>query len=665
VSAQLAFLGNLVIAVAYAAISATILVPVVGAGQLRSNRLATATALIFFSCSVGHGFHALHAWWTIMAVGAMPGMASESGGWVWPSAVWDLFTAAVGVYYWTLRRGYGVLLSPGRLYVDPGQQQLLDDVHERERVAAERVARHQAALAAVVEQSDDAIIATTLDGTITAWNAGAERMFGYSAAEAIGAPADTMPRTDEPDHIDLGVRVAAGERGIRYETRVFHRDGSVVDMSVTGSPILDENGSIAGVSRIARDLTAAKRAEGRQRAAEERAQQVQRMASLGQLAGGVAHDFNNLLGIILNFTSFATETAGEQAQLDLRQVQAAAERAVGLARQLLTFTRQDTIRPELLDVNAAVAETRAMLVRTIGKHIELIAVPAPAPIMIFADAGHVQQILVNLAVNARDAMPDGGTLVIEAKTVDLDGTETHLQPVPSPGRYARLMVSDTGTGMSPQVAARMFEPFYTTKPRGQGTGLGLATVYGIIAGAGGSIDVTSEPGIGTTFRVYFPITDVGQPTPGQTDVAQAPTGHGQTVLVVEDEPALAQAVARILDEGGYRALTANDPAEALALDTECGCDLLLTDVVLPEMSGRRLAERLQRRHPDLAVLFMSGYTDGQLGAERILDDGIAFIEKPFTANLLLTRVGEVFGATVPGPVTETPAQRSPLDMPQG
>jgi len=272
-------------------------------------------------------------------------------------------------------------------------------------------------------------------------------------------------------------------------------------------------------------------------------------------------------------------------------------------------------------------------------------VPAPVPLMIYADAGHIQQILVNLAINARDAMPDGGTLVIEATAVELDDDQPTLRPTPAPGRYVRLLVSDTGTGMSRETIAHLFEPFFTTKPQGKGTGLGLATVYGIVTATGGSINVYSEPDLGTTFRVYFPLILASDEATAEPEPTNVPRGHGQTVLVVEDEPALARSVARILTDGGYRALSANGGTEALALDAEHGCDLLLTDLVMPEMSGRRVAELLTERHPGLPVLYMSGYASGLLDVAHVLDNGIAFIEKPFTARLLLGEVNNVFTAT--------------------
>jgi len=648
-----ALLGNVVISVAYAAVMVAIVVPVVRARQLGTNRLATATALIFFSCSVGHGFHALAAAQVLAGAGPMGAMPMASAGWAWPSSVWDLLTATVGVYYWTLRRGYGALRGNGALYVDPGQQHRLEDMAERER----RVESHRVLLAAIVEDSDDSIVTVSTDGTTIAWNAGAERLYGYSAAEMIGVsassfaaravPADAV----EPSESEIIARIAGGERGIRFDTRRIHRDGSVLEVSTAVSPVLDQQGAIIGVSWISRDITAAKRAEADLRIAEERINQAQRMASLGQLAGGVAHDFNNLLGIILNYTAFAAEPDADPAgiQADLAQIRTAAERAAGLTSQLLTFTRQDLVRPENLDVNASIAEAQAMLSRTIGEHIQLIATPSPTPLMIYADAGHIQQILINLAINARDAMPDGGTLILEAAGAELDDHQLNLQPALAPGRYVRLLVSDTGTGMSSETIAHIFEPFFTTKPKGKGTGLGLATVYGIITAAGGSINVYSEPDLGTTIRVYFPLVSApDEPVAPLPDPAGVARGQGQIVLVVEDEPALADSVARILNADGYRAISANGGTEALALDVEHGCDLLLTDLVMPEMSGRRVAELLTERHPGLPVLYMSGYASGMLDTAHMLENGIVFIEKPFTAHLLLDEISVVLSATTAG-----------------
>ncbi|MBG0564730.1 ATP-binding protein [Actinoplanes aureus] len=382
-------------------------------------------------------------------------------------------------------------------------------------------------------------------------------------------------------------------------------------------------------------------AEARQRAVAERAREAQRMASLGQLAGGIAHDFNNVLAIILNYTDFVAEHVSAEARDDLAHIRMAAERAAGLTAQLLCFIRHEAVRPEIMDVNAAIAEAHAMLARTLGEHVELVVMPSPTPLKIRADAGQIQQILVNLAVNARDAMPEGGTLVIAANAVDLEENQADVRPPVKGGRYLQLLVTDTGAGMPPETVARIFEPFFTTKPKGYGTGLGLATVFGIVTAAGGSIDVCSKLGIGTTFRLYFPVAEAPDDSESTNPAASAvPHGNGQRILIVEDEPALGASIARILAAGGYQVQTAVSGPDALAVHACDGCDLLIADVVMPDMSGPRLAEILHRTHPRLPVLYVSGYIDGILGPNRLFTPGTEVIEKPFTAGQLLAAVGK-------------------------
>ncbi|SDT60287.1 PAS domain S-box-containing protein [Actinoplanes derwentensis] len=632
---QLFMLGNLGTMITYAAITVAVVVPVARAGQLRSNRLAVATALIFATAAVGHGLYT----WLILA---NPGLLGRSvvPGWVWVLAWWNLVTGLTGVYYWSVRQRSRTV--PGLIYADPHRQQALDEADN-----------HRATLEAVVEHTDDAIIGVDLDGVITAWNGGAERLFGYPAAEIIGQPesilADPAGAEEQRRVIE---RVGLGERGLSYEARRWTKDGSPIDISLNVSAIRDRAGRLTGLSAVARDVTAAKEAAERQRAVEERTNQAQRMESLGRLAGGVAHDFNNILAIIVNYTDFAAEEAAgnEALESDLKHVRIAADRAINLTRQLLTFTRGDTIQPQDVDLNAGIGEVHAMLARTIGEHINLIEVPSGHPVVVHADPGQIQQVLLNLAINARDAMPDGGTLVLEADITDLDGGELDMQPPLPAGTYARLLVSDTGEGMTADVVARIFEPFYTTKPRGQGTGLGLATVYGIVAESGGSLNVYSEPGVGTTFRIYLPlVTTTGAGLPATLRRDAPPPGDGRTVLVVEDEPALARVVTRILSNAGYHVLTATGGPEALHLFTQHDCDVLLTDVIMPEMSGRRLAELLHEAVPTLPVLYMSGYSNGLLGTTHVLDGDIAFIEKPFTAHDLLHKIAEVHPAKTKTP----------------
>ena len=634
-------LANLVIMVAYTAIMVSIVVPVHRAGQLRSNKLATTTALIFFSCAVGHGLHAVMAYQTLAGQASHhvhPGNLS----WSWSSAIWDAGTAAVGIYYWSLRRGYGVLLQKGAIYVDPWGQQRLEEADARERAARDLAEGHKATLATIVEDSADAIIGLTPDGIITAWNGGAERTFGYSAAEMLAQPAEVLTdETSAGQQAAMLARIRAGEGSFSYEGRRLRKDGSPVEVAFTVTPVSGPGGTLIGVSMIARDVSAAKEAAERQQAVQERTDQAKRMESLGNLAGGVAHDFNNILAIIANYTDFVMDETADRphVQADLAHVRTAVERATSLTRQLLTFTRGDAVQLSDVDLNAAVAEVHAVLDRTIGEHITLIAVPSPEPLTVHADPGQIHQILLNLAINARDAMPDGGTLVLEANAATLDGEELNMQPPLPAGTYARLLVSDTGEGMAPEVAARIFEPFFTTKPRGRGTGLGLATVYGIVTEAAGSINVYSEPGVGTTFRIYLPMVSpsVGI-TPAADRAGDPPPGDGRSVLVVEDEEALARIIARILTNGGYHVRTASNGVEGLRSFQEHGCDLLLTDVIMPEMTGPRLAELARRERPDLPVLYMSGYSNGLLGTTHVLDQGIAFIEKPFTSGDLLHKV---------------------------
>ena len=517
-----------------------------------------------------------------------------------------------------------------------GASAITRDITEHKQAeAARRV------LAAVVESSDDSIVAKALDGTITAWNPGAERMYGYSADEAVGNNIAMIILPDNrTDLTDILTRVGRGEQIEHFETQRIRKDGTVLDISVSISPIRDDSGAVVGASAITHDITARKRAEADMRDLEERSQQAQRLQSLGQLAGGIAHDFNNLLAIILNYSDFIAEETADDSPVhgDAMTIRSAAERATALARQLLVFARGEPMTTEIFDLNVAIADAQNLLTRTIGAHINLITRPSPSAVMISADRGQIHQVLLNLVFNARDAMPDGGTLVIEATTAEIDDGTTHLQPPLAPGVYARLLVSDTGIGMTAEVAQHILEPFYTTKPKGHGTGLGLATVYGIVTQAGGGLNIYSEPNLGTTMRIYLPTVDNAVRIPHEKDTERPATGHGQTILVVEDEDAIRQVVARILGSNGYVVLTAGLGSEAMALLADHRCDLLLTDVVMPEMSGRHLAERAQKRYPDLPVLYMSGYSDGLLTDQRLLEAGSELLQKPFTAPELLRKV---------------------------
>ena len=495
-------------------------------------------------------------------------------------------------------------------------------------------------LAAIVESSSDAIMGKTLDGVITSWNAGAELLYGYTSDEIVGHNVSELLPPDRVQELaSILERVQRGERTSQLETKRVGKDGGILDVSITVSPIRDASGAVVGASSVARDLTERNRAEADRRAFEVRLHQSERLESLGQLAGGIAHDFNNLLAVIVNYAAFVAEQTTDKPEVraDVEQIQAAAERAVTLTKQLLIFGRREVIQPEALDLNAVVADIEHLLSRSIGAHIEL-RVDASANLpKIRADRGQVEQVLLNLAVNARDAMPDGGTLTIETSLAELDEGYSRIHPRVNPGQYVELEVSDTGSGMSAEVSAHIFEPFFTTTQQGHGTGLGLSSVYGIITQGGGSLSVYSEEGMGTTFRLYFPVTD--QPlTSAPLDADNYEKGHGETIIVVDDEPSILEIASRILRQNGYNSLTAATYEEALSLAATHDFQLLLTDSVMPHMSGRTLAQRVDELRPGRAVLFMSGYGAGELSPQRIVDEGVAFIQKPFNRRTLLEKV---------------------------
>jgi signal transduction histidine kinase len=381
---------------------------------------------------------------------------------------------------------------------------------------------------------------------------------------------------------------------------------------------------------------------------QQRIAQQQRLESVGLLAGGIAHDFNNLLGVIMGYAAFVSAGAADAATVraDVEKIQAAAERAARLTKQLLIFARRETVESDLLDMNVIVTEVHDLLSRTIGEHIEFRVELLENLPAVWADRGQLEQVLLNLAVNARDAMPDGGALTVATRVADFREGDAGLHSDVSSGRYVELAVGDTGTGMSAEVAQRIFEPFFTTKPRGQGTGLGLATVYGIVTGADGGMTVESEEGRGTTFHVYLPARE---PATSLDAIVAAPRtdGQGETILVVEDELDVLELTSRILRQGGYEVLEACTFERALHLAASTDFQLLLTDSIMPHMSGRVLAARVAELRPGTAVLYMSGYSEGVLNPERALPDGVALIQKPFTARTLLEYVRNALG-TGPG-----------------
>ncbi len=385
-------------------------------------------------------------------------------------------------------------------------------------------------------------------------------------------------------------------------------------------------------------------------------QQSQRLEVLGQLAGGVAHDFNNLLAVILNYAAFVNdELAAHPADdldaviNDVAQIRRAAERAAALTHQLLAFARREVIQPRVLDLNVVVADVEQLLRRTLGTDVILQTTLAAAPWPVLVDAGQIEQVLVNLAVNARDAMTGGGVLTIDTANVVLDADFLAAGSPLHAGRHVRLRVGDTGSGMPAHVIEHAFEPFYTTKSDGTGTGLGLATVYGIVTQTAGTIDIHSQPGLGTTFTIMIPVTDE-RAEPVKEPAAYERVPKGETILIVEDEEALRAVTRRIFTRSGYDVLTAADGREALALAGQHDGDihLLVTDVVMPNMLGKEVAEKLCRLRPGIAVLYMSGYAQPVLASQGRLDPDVHLIEKPFTAAALIEKAGQVLNGHFQG-----------------
>jgi two-component system cell cycle sensor histidine kinase/response regulator CckA len=411
-------------------------------------------------------------------------------------------------------------------------------------------------------------------------------------------------------------------------------------------PTLDAKGQVVAVAHIVKDITASKQAEREREKLNEQLRASQRMEAIGSLAGGVAHDFNNLLSVILSYTGFALDgvRTGDPLRDDLGEVKNAAERAVALTRQLLAFSRKQVLQPVPLSLNQIAAGLEKMLRRILGEDIDLVQVLAPDLGLTLADPGQIEQVLMNLVVNARDSMPEGGKLTIETANVEIDEEYAARHVAVKPGSYVQLAVSDTGCGMDEQTKARLFEPFFTTKEKGKGTGLGLSTVYGIVKQSGGNIWVYSEPGKGTTFKIYLP-RELSATTATATKRPTVPrrTTGTETILVVEDEEALGKVARRTLDAAGYKVLTAADGDEALLQSAQHAGDihLLLTDVVMPRMSGRALAQELSKTRPALKVLYMSGYTDNAIVHHGVLDRGTHFLGKPFTGADLTRKVREV------------------------
>jgi two-component system cell cycle sensor histidine kinase/response regulator CckA len=472
------------------------------------------------------------------------------------------------------------------------------------------------------------------------WSDVLEHQYGLQPGTFGGTFQDFIERIHPDDRASVLESIGNPKKSgadFSVQNRSVAPDGTVRWLSGAGRMFLGGHGEPVRAVGISHDVT-------ERRKLEAQFQQAQKMEAVGRLAGGVAHDFNNLTTVILGYCELLLPDfkAGDPQRADLEEIQKAGTRAAALTRQLLAFSRKQIIEPTVLDLNAVVSDMRAMLGRLIGEDVMVVVDPEPELAVLKADRGQVEQVVMNLAVNARDAMPKGGTLTITTANVELDEDYAATHAGVKPGSYVALTVTDTGTGMTPQVQARLFEPFFTTKEAGKGTGLGLATIHGIAAQSGGSVGVYSELGKGTSVHVYFPKVDAAEIAVATKLPVARRRPVEETVLVVEDARGVRELTRRLLQRQGYTVLVASNAEEALRLfENQPSIDLLLTDVVMPGASGPELIKQLVERRPALKVIYMSGYTEEAIVQHGVLKPGIAFLHKPFTADTLERKLREV------------------------
>ncbi|MEP6659791.1 MAG: PAS domain S-box protein [Acidimicrobiales bacterium] len=527
----------------------------------------------------------------------------------------------------------------------------------------------------LLDSAPDGVMLITQSGTICLVNRQAERLFGYDRTELIGQPIEMLVPEDIRELHALHwsayfANPTTRPMGAGLELSALRKDGTEFPADISLSSLETSHGVL--VSAAIRDVTERGRIEEERSQLEARLQRAQRdeeqaqleaqlhqarrLESVGQLAGGIAHDFNNLLAGIMNYSALVADGLREQMELrgltenaafrtlehDVQEITTVAQRAAALTRQLLIFSHRELVKPEVLDLNSIVTDMEKLFRRTIGEDVDLRTTLGEDLPRTKVDRGQMEQVLMNVVVNARDAMPTGGTIEITTAAITVDDDYARVHSI-SPGNYVRLSVSDTGIGMSPEVASRAFEPFFTTKRTGAGHGLGLGTVYGIATKAGGAVAISSEPGLGTTIRVIFPATHEGLTPPSKAAQGRSLESKSETILLVEDEEMVREPTRRMLIRHGYAVLAAADADEALETAHRYGgsIDVLLTDVVMPRRSGKELAFELAKSRPTTRVLFMSGYSQDVIVHQGELEEGVKLIEKPFQAESLLRMLRDV------------------------
>jgi PAS domain S-box-containing protein len=491
---------------------------------------------------------------------------------------------------------------------------------------------------ALLDGAPLAVVMLDRKGQVTLWNKIAEEMFGWTSEEILGRFLPIIPDYMHDDFWENFNKLIDGGRLSGLERLCLKKNGETIDISIDASPVKDKSGRIVSFMGLLQDIRNRKNLE-------KEFQQAQKMEAIGRLAGGVAHDFNNILTAISGYASLLEKNLidGDPNKADAQEILKAGARAASLTRQLLAFSRQQVLRPRTIDCNMTISGIEKMLKRLIGEDIRVVVRLDKKLGKVMADPGQVEQVIMNLVINSRDAMPDGGTISIETANVELDADCLRAHPSLKAGSYVLLAVGDTGCGMDAKTQARIFEPFFTTKEQGKGTGLGLATVYGIVKQSAGFIIVHSELGHGTVFKIYLPKT----PDEGVAkERARLPVNTlqgAETIIYVEDDEAVRKLIQRALTEKGYTVLAAKDPMEAIALSQGFNgvIPLLLTDMVMPKMHGRALAQRVLELRPEMKVIYMSGYTDQSVVHNNFLEEGQAFIQKPISLDSVLTKIRQI------------------------